>query len=38
MKEISREWLRKAQDDLDVIEEIKNIARKMQINFLNLPY
>ena len=24
MKEISREWLRKAQDDLDVIEEIKN--------------
>jgi HEPN domain-containing protein len=24
MKEISHEWLRKAQDDLDVIEEIKN--------------
>ena len=24
MKEISREWLRKAKDDLDVIEEIKN--------------
>ena len=24
MKEISRDWLRKAQDDLDVIEEIKN--------------
>lgn len=24
MKEISREWLRKAQDELDVIEEIKN--------------
>ena len=25
MKEISREWLNKAKDDLDVIEEIKNI-------------
>jgi HEPN domain-containing protein len=24
MKEISHEWLRKAKDDLDVIEEIKN--------------
>jgi HEPN domain-containing protein len=24
MKEISREWLSKAKDDLDVIEEIKN--------------
>lgn len=24
MKEISRDWLRNAQDDLDVIEEIKN--------------
>ena len=24
MKEISLDWLRKAQDDLDVIEEIKN--------------
>jgi len=24
MKEISREWLKKAKDDLDVIEEIKN--------------
>ncbi|MBW2158160.1 MAG: HEPN domain-containing protein [Deltaproteobacteria bacterium] len=24
MKEISREWLKKAKDDLDVIKEIKN--------------
>jgi hypothetical protein len=27
MKETSREWLSKAKDDLDVIEEIKNILR-----------
>jgi HEPN domain-containing protein len=26
MKEISREWLNKAKDDLDVIEEIKDIT------------